>query len=74
MIRADNARPHWAHTVTQFFDHNFMRRAPHPPYAPDLSAIQKILREVGRETLEAGFQEWMIRLQKCIDGNGGYVE
>jgi len=39
-----------------------------------LSAIQKILRGVDRETLDAVFQEWMIRLQKCIDGNGEYVE
>jgi hypothetical protein len=39
-----------------------------------LSAIQKKLREVDRETLDAIFQEWMIRLQKCIDGNGECVE
>jgi hypothetical protein len=24
------------------------------------------------ETLDTGFQEWMIRLQKSIDGNGEY--
>jgi hypothetical protein len=39
-----------------------------------LSAIQKMLKEVDRETLDAAFQEWMIRLQKCIDGNDDYVE
>jgi hypothetical protein len=39
-----------------------------------LSAIQEILKGVDRETLDAVFQEWMIRLQKCIDGNGEYVE
>jgi hypothetical protein len=33
-----------------------------------LSAIQKILREIICETLNAVFEEWMIRLQKCIDG------
>jgi hypothetical protein len=39
-----------------------------------LSTMQDILREVDRETLDAVFQEWMIRLQKCIDGNGEYIE
>jgi hypothetical protein len=39
-----------------------------------LSAIQAILRGVDLETLNAVFQEWMIRLEKCIDGNGEYVE
>jgi hypothetical protein len=31
-----------------------------------LSAIQKIVRGVHRETLDAGFQEWMIRLQNVL--------
>jgi hypothetical protein len=39
-----------------------------------LSAIQEILSGVGRETLDAVFQRWMIRLQKCIDGNREYVK
>jgi transposase len=39
-----------------------------------LSVIQKFLSEVDRETLDVVFQKWMIRLQKCIDGNGEYVE
>jgi hypothetical protein len=39
-----------------------------------LSAIQKILRGVDRETLDAVFQEWIIRLQNWIDGNGDYIE
>jgi hypothetical protein len=39
-----------------------------------LSAIQEILQGVDCETFDAGFQEWMIRLQKCIDRNGEYVE
>jgi hypothetical protein len=37
-------------------------------------AIQEICRRVDRQILDAGFQEWMIRLQKWIDGNGEYVE
>jgi hypothetical protein len=39
-----------------------------------LSPIHKILRGVDRETLDAVFQEWMIRLQKCIDGIDDYVK
>jgi hypothetical protein len=39
-----------------------------------LFVIQEILRGVDRQTLDAIFQKWMIRLQKCIDGNGEYVE
>jgi hypothetical protein len=39
-----------------------------------LSAIEEILPGFDRETLDAIFQEWMIRLCKSIDGNGEYVE
>jgi hypothetical protein len=39
-----------------------------------MSVIQEILSGIDRETLDAIFQEWMIRLQKCIDGNGEYGE
>jgi hypothetical protein len=38
MIHADNARPYCAKTVTQFLDHNSIRRAPHPFYSPDITA------------------------------------
>jgi hypothetical protein len=39
-----------------------------------LSTIQEMLREVDRKSLDVVFQEWMIRLQNCIDGNGEYVD
>jgi hypothetical protein len=39
-----------------------------------LSAIQAILKGFDREILDAVFEEWMAQLQKCIDGNGEYVE
>jgi hypothetical protein len=39
-----------------------------------LSAIQEILRRLDRGDFGCIFQEWMIRLQKCIDGNGEYAE
>jgi hypothetical protein len=38
------------------------------------SPIQEILRGINRETLDAVFQEWMIRQQKCNDENDEYVE
>jgi hypothetical protein len=39
-----------------------------------LSAIQKIFSGVDRESLDAMFQAWMIRLQRSNNGNGQYVE
>jgi hypothetical protein len=39
-----------------------------------LSGIQKMLRGVDSDTLDAAVQKWMIRLQKCIDGNDEYAE
>jgi hypothetical protein len=35
-VHADNARPHTAKKVTEFLAGNGMKRAPHPPYSPDL--------------------------------------
>jgi hypothetical protein len=39
-----------------------------------LSPIEEILRGVDHTTLYPVFQEWMIRLQKCLDGNSECVE
>jgi transposase len=36
-VHADNARPHTAKQVTEFLTGNGMKRAPHPPYSPDLA-------------------------------------
>jgi hypothetical protein len=38
-----------------------------------LVRIRIILAEVPRETLSAVFLEWMERLQKCVQVDGGYV-
>jgi histone-lysine N-methyltransferase SETMAR len=35
-IRTDNARLHFVNTVSQFLDHNSLRRALHSPYSSDL--------------------------------------
>jgi hypothetical protein len=80
--------------------HNSMKRAPHPPYSPDLAPsdfflfgyvkrklmgyhaesaddlfgqVLLILGEIPLATLNGVFQEWMGRLQKCIDMGGVYV-
>jgi hypothetical protein len=39
-----------------------------------LFEVQHILRSADCETLDAVFQQWMIRLQKDIDANGEDVE
>jgi hypothetical protein len=36
-VRADNARPHTAKVAIDYIVHNAMKRAPHPPYSPDLA-------------------------------------
>jgi histone-lysine N-methyltransferase SETMAR len=37
LLHADNARPHAAKLSTQYFNENWMKSAPHPPYSPDLA-------------------------------------
>jgi hypothetical protein len=39
-----------------------------------LFAIQAKLMRLDRVALDAVFQEWMIRLQKCVHGNGEYIK
>jgi transposase len=37
IVHADNGGPHVAKCVTEYMDHNSMKRTPHPPYSPDLA-------------------------------------
>jgi transposase len=37
IVHADNAGPHVAEYVTEYMDDNLSKRAPRPPYSPDLS-------------------------------------
>jgi histone-lysine N-methyltransferase SETMAR len=82
-------------------DHNSLKRAPHPPYSPDLvpsnfylfwyakhqlqgqkftdgaellSAISELLNQSPTDTLADVFDDWMRRLQRCIDISGGHVK
>jgi hypothetical protein len=100
IIRVDNAGSQVEKCVTEYMDHNSLKRALHPPYSPDfasdlylfgyikhqlqgheftegaevLSAISKILNQVPTDTLVDISDDWMRRLQRCIDINGEYVE
>jgi hypothetical protein len=38
-----------------------------------LVRIRVILPEIPGDVLNAGFLEWMDRLQKCMDTNGYYI-
>jgi hypothetical protein len=37
IVHVDNAGPHVAKCATEYTDHNSLKRAPHPPYSPDLA-------------------------------------
>jgi hypothetical protein len=101
IVHADNAGPHVAKCVTEYMDHNSLKRAPLPPYSPDfapsdfyrfgyvkhqlqgheftegtelVSAISEILNQIPADTLVDVFDDWVRRLQRCIDISGEYVE
>jgi histone-lysine N-methyltransferase SETMAR len=37
------------------------------------TAIIDILQSIDRETLQAVYDEWLVRLQRCIESGGEYV-
>jgi transposase len=37
IAHADNTGPHVVKCVTEYMDHNSLKRAPHAPYSPDLA-------------------------------------
>jgi hypothetical protein len=39
-----------------------------------LQGVMKVLNGISREELEAVFEEWLLRLDRCIQPNGEYVE
>jgi hypothetical protein len=100
-VHADNASLHVPKCVTEYIEHNSLKRTPHPPYSSDLassdfylfgyvkhqlqgheftegtefvSAISEILNQIPTDILAAVFDDWMRRLQRCIDISGEYVE
>jgi histone-lysine N-methyltransferase SETMAR len=101
IVHAGNAGPHDAKCVTEYMNYNSLKRAPHPPYSPDLapsdfyqfgcvkhqlrehkfregaelvSAISEILNQSPTDTLVDVSDDWMRKLQRCIDISGEYVE
>jgi hypothetical protein len=43
IVYADNADPHVAKCVTEYVDHNSLKRTPHPPYSPSLAPSDSYL-------------------------------
>jgi hypothetical protein len=39
-----------------------------------LQSVMEVLNGISREELEAIFEEWLRRLDRCIQQNGEYVE
>jgi transposase len=39
IIHPDDAGPHVVKCVTEYMDQNSLKRAPHPPYSPDLASL-----------------------------------
>jgi histone-lysine N-methyltransferase SETMAR len=39
LVHPDNARSHTAKLLTQYFNENRTKSAPHPPYSPDLAPL-----------------------------------
>lgn len=52
IVHSDNARPHMAKKVNEFFANNGMTRAPHPPYSPDLAPCDFFLFGYIKERLK----------------------
>jgi transposase len=63
LIHMDNARVHTARATQEKLDVSRFKRTPQPPYSPDIAPSDFSFR----------LADWMNRLQRLIDGNGGYV-
>jgi histone-lysine N-methyltransferase SETMAR len=101
IVHADNAGSHVAKCVTEYMNHNSLKRAYHPPYPSDLApsdfylcgyvkhqlqghefkegpvfvlVISKVLNQTPTDRLVNDFDDWMRRLQRCVDINGDYLE
>jgi histone-lysine N-methyltransferase SETMAR len=71
-VHADNARPHTATATLQFMQQNAMRRAPHPPYSPDLALSDFYLfNDIKQLLLECEFTDRDSLLQVVRDILGG---
>ena len=90
LFHIDNAPPHRAARVHQFFDNN-IEVVPHAPYSPDLApsdfrgrtfssrsalatAIFQWSERTPKEAFAAAMQSWRERCEKCVCLQGDYVE
>jgi hypothetical protein len=101
VLHFDNAFHHLATAIVNFLSLHRMKRAPQPPFSPDLApsdfyllgklkmalteaefedehqlldGVMEVLNEVTRDDPESVFEEWVARLDACIQGGGDYVE
>jgi histone-lysine N-methyltransferase SETMAR len=101
VLHFDNASPHSASATASFLSSHRMKRAPHPPFSPDLApsdfylfgkvktalngaefedeqelldGVMGILNGITRDELESVFEEWLARLDECVQRGGDYVE
>jgi histone-lysine N-methyltransferase SETMAR len=51
MVHADNAPAHNSRMMQNFFEHNPLKRLPHPPYSPDISSSDFYRFGKGQEAL-----------------------
>jgi histone-lysine N-methyltransferase SETMAR len=101
VLHFDNASPHTARLSSDYMNHNRLKRAPQPPFSPDLApsdfylfgkvktalmgatfedaeqllqAVMAVLNGISRDELERVFEEWLVRLDACVQQGGDYVE
>jgi histone-lysine N-methyltransferase SETMAR len=101
VLHFDNAAVHTARDTIDLMQRIRMKRAPHPPFSPDLApcdfylfgkvkmalrgaifqdenellaGVTAVLTGIAREELESVFDEWLRRLDICIQREGDYVE
>lgn len=51
-VHADNAKPHTARKATRFFELSGLKKAPHPPYSPDIAPSDFFLFGYVKEKLK----------------------
>jgi hypothetical protein len=60
LVHADNARPHTAKLLTQYFNENRMKSTPHPPYSLILRRPTFISLDMSRDVSQASHSRQQI--------------
>jgi histone-lysine N-methyltransferase SETMAR len=101
VLHFDNATSHTATVSLAFLDWHRMRRAPQPPFLPDLApsdfylfgklkttlmrsvfenkqgfldGIMRVLDRIMHDEFESVFEEWVARLDVCIQRGGDEIK